>query len=212
MPPSYSAEQYPAIICLSHLRWSFVFQRPQHLMSRYARTQRVFFVEEPMYLDIERPRVGIEERDGVTIVVPQVPSHFSDARVTHARRGLLDQLIAVYGLSRFVLWYYTPAALPFSDHLEPAAIVYDCMDELAAFKDAAHDLPALEKSLMGRADLMFTGGHSLYEAKRAHHANIYPMPSSVDVAHFASARQSLADTADQSPIQSPRLGFFGVLD
>ena len=181
-------------------------------MSRYARTHQVFFVEEPLREDIDRPRVTVEPHDGVIVVVPHVPSQYSPARVVKAQRALLDQLIASYELSRFVLWYYTPAALPFSAHLRPVAVVYDCMDELAAFRGAPDDLPLLEQSLMNRADVMFTGGHSLYEAKRAHHRNIHALPSSVDVLHFAQARQPCADPADQRALPAPRMGFFGVLD
>ncbi len=103
-------------------------------------------------------------------------------------------------------------ALRFSDHLRPAAVVYDCMDELSAFKGAASDLPELERRLMTRADLVLTGGQSLYEAKKDRHRNIHAMPSSVDVAHFASARHGAADPPDQRDMPRPRLGFFGVLD
>jgi UDP-galactopyranose mutase len=86
------------------------------------------------------------------------------------------------------------------------------MDELSAFKGAASDLPALEQQLLSRADLVLTGGQSLYEAKRARHSNIHAMPSSVDVAHFATARHDAAAPPDQKGIPHPRLGFFGVLD
>ena len=201
----------PAIICLSHLRWSFVFQRPQHLMSRYAGRHRVFFVEEPLYDESELPRMAVETHDGVVVIVPHLPSRYSAAEVRLTLGALLDQVIAGFDLSRYVLWYYTPAALPFSRHLQPVAVVYDCMDELAAFKGAAADLPALERALMARADLMFTGGHSLYDAKRPHHRNIHALPSSVDVHHFATARQPANEPPDQSCLPSPRLGFFGVL-
>jgi UDP-galactopyranose mutase len=201
-----------AIICLSHLRWSFVYQRPQHLLSRYATTNRVFYVEEPLRLDIERPDTTIEQHDGVTVVVPRIPSRYSDGQVLMAQRALLDRIISEYGLSQFIVWYYTPAALPFSDHLTPAAVVYDCMDELAAFQGAAANLPKLERALMRRADVMFTGGHSLYEVKRALHSNIHALPSSVDVSHFAQARTTLEAPLDQAMLATPRLGFFGVLD
>jgi UDP-galactopyranose mutase len=110
------------------------------------------------------------------------------------------------------LWYYTPSALRFSDHLAPEAIVYDCMDELSAFKNADPELPALERALFHRADLVLTGGHSLYEAKKHSHHNIHPLPSSVDVEHFASARRMKDEPDDQKHIAHPRLGFFGVLD
>jgi glycosyltransferase involved in cell wall biosynthesis len=200
------------LVCLSHLRWNFVFQRPQHLMSRYARTRRVFFVEEPVFHDEAEPRVTIENHDGVTVVVPQLPSSFSHEQSILAQRAVLDQLIESHAISPFVLWYYTPLALKFSDHLKPAATVYDCMDELSAFKNAPVELVLLEQALLRRADVVFTGGQSLYEAKKSRHKNIHAMPSSVDVAHFATARKIGVDPADQQHIARPRLGFFGVLD
>ncbi len=182
-------------------------------MSRYAATNQVFYVEEALRLDIDRPGMTVErQQDGVTVVVPRVPSGYSDAQVLSAQRTLLDRLISEHGLTQFVLWYYTPAALPFSDHLQPAAIVYDCMDELSSFKDAAADLPLLERALMRRADVMFTGGHSLYEAKQSLHRNIHALPSSVDVSHFAQARTPQPAPPDQATLPAPRLGFFGVLD
>ena len=206
-----SASQ-PDLICLSHLRWNFVFQRPQHLMTRYARTQRVYFFEEPLQADVAEPELHIESRDGVNVVVPHVPRGYSPEQTLLAQRAVLDQLLVTQHISRFVLWYYTPLALKFAAHLKPIATVYDCMDELSAFKNAAADIPALERVLLRRADVVFTGGHSLYEAKKHQHRNIHPMPSSVDVAHFASARTSPGDPVDQRHIARPRLGFFGVLD
>lgn len=210
--PVASLATYPALICLSHLRWKFVFQRPQHLMSRYATRQPVYFVEEPILDDIEVPEIGIETHDGVHVVVPRAPRHYSAAELIGCQRSALNALIASHRITRFVLWYYTPLALRFSDHLEPEAVVYDCMDELSAFKNAAAELPALERRLLARANLVFTGGQSLYEAKRTQHANIHAMPSSVDVAHFSKARQPIVDPADQAALARPRLGFFGVLD
>ena len=200
------------LICLSHLRWNFVFQRPQHLMTRYARTRRVFFVEEPVYEERAAPGVTIDLHDGVLVVVPRLPRGYAGDQAIRAQRAILDQLIATNSIMRYVLWYYTPLAQTFSNHLHPAAVVYDCMDELSAFKDAAPELPALEASLLRRADLVFTGGQSLYEAKKHLHHNIHVLPSSVDTAHFASARSISVDPPDQRAIPRPRLGFCGVLD
>lgn len=200
------------LICLSHLRWNFVFQRPQHLMTRYARTRRVYFVEEPIVEDLAQPGVSIDLHDGVFVVVPRLPRDYTAAQAVRAQRAILDQVIAANQITRFVLWYYTPQALKFSDHLRPQAIVYDCMDELAAFKDAPAELVTLEAALMKRADVVFTGGQSLYEAKRHLHHNIHALPSSVDVAHFGTARSGLEDPHDQRRLPRPRLGFFGVLD
>lgn len=202
----------PDLICLSHLRWNFVFQRPQHLMSRYARTQRVFFFEEPELDDVAEPQLRIAQHDGVTVVVPRVPRGYTPEQTVTAQRAVLDQLMLSQHITKYVLWYYTPLALKYSQHLRPLASVYDCMDELAAFKNASAELPSLERTLLRRADVVFTGGQSLYEAKRSHHRNIHPMPSSVDVAHFAKARTMKGDPPDQVAIPHPRLGFFGVLD
>jgi UDP-galactopyranose mutase len=125
---------------------------------------------------------------------------------------LIDELIESQRVAEYVLWYYTPMALAFTDHLMPCAVVYDCMDELSAFKGAPSVLKGREAELMRRAALVLTGGQSLYEAKRHQHANIHPFPSSVDAAHFAQARRITADPPDQAAIPHPRLGFFGVID
>ena len=193
----------PDLICLSHLRWNFVFQRPQHLMTRYAKNRRVYFVEEPIHEDITEPRLTIERLDRVWVVVPRIPTHYTADQSVRAQRDLLDQLIRTQGIKRFVLWYYTPLALKFADHLAPIATVYDCMDELSAFKNAPLELGPLEQSLMRRADVVFTGGHSLYEAKKAQHANIHAMASSVDVAHFSAARTITDDPVDQRDLPAP---------
>ena len=203
----------PDLICLSHLRWNFVFQRPQHLMSRYAISRRVYFVEEPVLHDhLNAASVTMEPHGHLLVVTPQLPTSFNQTQVLAAQRSLLSQLIANERIQRYVLWYYTPQALRFSDHLSPDAVVYDCMDELSAFKNADPALPRLERELMRRADLVFTGGQSLYNAKKHQHPNIHPLPSSVDVDHFAAARRCTDQPADQAGIRHPRLGFFGVLD
>ena len=181
-------------------------------MSRYARTQRVFFCEEPILDDVDEPQLRIDTQDGVNIVVPRVPRSYSPDEVLTAQRAILDRLITSQHISAFVLWYYTPLALKFAKHLKPVLTVYDCMDELSAFKNASAELPTLERALMRRADVVFTGGHSLYDAKRDQHRNIHAMPSSVDVAHFATARSHPIDPVDQRGLPQPRLGFFGVLD
>jgi len=214
-PANFPTDQQPRsadLICLSHLRWNFVFQRPQHLMTRYARTRRVFFVEEPLCANVAGPSVTIDLHDGVFVVVPRLPHGYGAEQSIRAQRAILDQVIPANDITRFVLWCYTPLALKFSSHLHPEALVYDCMDELSAFKNAPQELGVLEEALLNRADVVFTGGHSLYEAKKHLHHNIHPMPSSVDAAHFASARTIAADPADQCELPRPRLGFFGVLD
>jgi UDP-galactopyranose mutase len=203
----------PDLICFSHLRWDFVYQRPQHLLSRCARERRVFFVEEPVYSS-EVPRLDVSRRtDDLWVVVPRLPAGTSESEAAALQQALLiDDLLIEYHISEYVLWYYTPMALGFTRHLEPLAVIYDCMDELSAFKNAPPELKNWEAKLFKRADLVFTGGYSLYESKRECHHNVYPFPSSVDADHFRRARREIADPADQADIPHPRLGFYGAID
>jgi UDP-galactopyranose mutase len=207
------AEPNPDLICFSHLRWDFVYQRPQHLLSRAARNRRVFIIEEPIF-DNGAMRLHVSEREeGVHIVVPHLPEGLSSEVATQAvMRRMVDRLFTEQGISDFVLWYYTPMALAFTQHLKPLATIYDCMDELSAFKGAPASLKKREEQLFERADLVFTGGQSLYEAKRSQHSAVHAFPSSIDREHFGKARAPVTDLADQASIPHPRLGFFGVID
>jgi UDP-galactopyranose mutase len=203
----------PDLVCFSHLRWDFVFQRPQHLLSRAARDRRVFFVEEPVF-DEGTMRLEIGERDGgVQVVVPHLPNGLC-SKVAHdaVLRDLVLHLLSTQKLVDYVTWYYTPMALSFTSELKPSAVIYDCMDELSAFKGAPRTLQSLEQNLFQKADLVFTGGRSLYEAKQSQHRDVHCFPSSIDREHFMSARTIDEEPDDQKNIPHPRLGFFGVID
>ena len=201
------------LICLSHLRWNFVYQRPQHLMSRAARERRVYYVEESVHAE-GQSQAGLDLRaeDGVTVIVPHLPPGLSGDAGEEVTRELLHAYLKSEGVVRPVAWVYTPMRLPLLDGLETGALVYDCMDELANFRGAPPELRGRERQLLERADVVFTGGHALWEAKRSQHPSVHPFPSSVDAAHFARARAGLPDPADQRDIPRPRLGFFGVID
>src|ERR1051325_11434195 len=170
----------PDLICLSHLRWNFVFQRPQHLMTRCARDRRVFFVEEPILQPGIAPHMRIDRAAPVCVVVPHLPDGLTESESIATQRRLIDDLLERERITEYLLWYYTPMALAFTDHLAPLTVVYDCMDELSAFKGASTTIADREALLLGRASLVLTGGQSLYEAKRDKHPNIHPFPSSVD--------------------------------
>ncbi|MFN2454981.1 MAG: glycosyltransferase family 1 protein [Pyrinomonadaceae bacterium] len=203
------------LVCLSHLRWDFVYQRPQHILSRCAKERRVFFFEEPIFDESIEPRLEMSEReDGLCIVVPHLPeSYREDAQQLDAvQKLLIDRLFDEQGIDEHILWYYTPMALGFTRHLQPSAVVYDCMDELSAFKNAPPTLKSREAELFRRTDLVFTGGQSLYEAKRNQHPHVYAFPSSIDTEHFMQARGIADDPADQASIAHPRMGFCGVID
>ena len=204
------ADRRATLLCFSHLRWDFVFQRPQHLLTRAARTMRVLYWEEPVWTESAPPRIEAHApAENILVVQPHLPYGCDPAL---AQRGLLDALIRDLEVVDPVIWYYTPQALQFSDHLRAAATVYDCMDELSAFAGADPSLPAQERVLLRRADVVFTGGQSLFEAKKPQHRNVHAFQSGVDTAHFLPARDAIADPADQRGIPHPRAGFFGVLD
>ncbi len=211
-PGSTNRRVRPAdLVCLSHLRWNFVFQRPQHLMTACARDRRVLFFEEPVR-GAAASHLALEQDGGVTVATPHLPDGVSPEAENALLRRLLDEQLDRAEMSRFVLWYYTPMALPFTRHLRRAATVYDCMDELSAFANAPRELRQLEAELMDSADLVFTGGQSLFEAKQHLHRSVHAFPSSVDVPHFEQARRPQDDPPEQAAIPRPRLGFFGVID
>jgi glycosyltransferase involved in cell wall biosynthesis len=200
------------LICFSHLRWDFVYQRPQHLLSRFAKEHRVFVIEEPIF-DETQVSFEVSKRDeNLYIIVPRLPRNMSEWSIRDLQRSLLGDLMVDYGIEHYVLWYYTPMMLAWSDHLRPAAVVYDCMDELSGFKNAPPELQKREAELFSRADLVFTGGRSLYEAKKEQHPAVYAFPSSIDKAHFSKALDIDEEMPDQENIPSPRIGFIGVID
>ena len=207
--PGVSGDHKTVLLCFSHLRWDLVLQRPQHLMERATRRYRVFYIEEPVHAPEPSHFRMRFERSGVTVLTPVFEAGRDAVREQELLvSGLLDRLRA----NRVVQWYYTPMALRFTAGLRCDLTVYDCMDELAAFRFAPPDLRDLERRLMARADLVFTGGASLYAAKRDLHHDLHCFPSSVDVAHFGRAKRGAPDPADQTEIGRPRVGYFGVID
>src|SRR6185369_3109313 len=144
---------------------------------------------------------------------PHLPEGLrSEVATAAVLKEMTYRLFLENAINEYVFWYYTPMALRFTSHFSPIAAIYDCMDELSAFQGADSNLPALERELFRRVDLVFTGGQSLYEAKRNQHRAVYAFPSSIDAAHFGKARLFERDPADQKDIPHPRLGFFGVID
>jgi glycosyltransferase involved in cell wall biosynthesis len=175
--------------------------------------QRVVYFEEPVFEELPQPLVRTSEASAnILIVTPVLPLGTSAAKADAIQRRFVQQTIASMPHSRLIAWYYTPMALRFTQYLDPDICVYDCMDELSAFKNAPPELGQMEKALLRRADLVFTGGLSLFESKRHLHPAIYPFPSSIDVQHFHGARKPGKEPADQAGIPYPRVGYFGVID
>jgi len=203
------------LVCFSHLRWDFVYQRPQHLLSRAARDYRVWYFEEPIFVAGAQPRLDIRRSvEDVHVVVPVLSGPTEPASTDPVLTKLIDEFVAALLTGPITLWYYTPMALPFTRQIEPAVCVFDNMDELSTFMAAPPKMAALERELLSRADIVFTGGQSLFESKRGRHANVHAFPSSVDKAHFAASRLMPAncEPPDQRSLTRPRIGFFGVID
>lgn len=205
------ATSAPDLICFSHLRWDFMVRRPQHLMTRWARDRRVWFFEEPdprpshsAYLDVRRSDSHVQ------IVTPHLPA---GADATRTLRMLLTAMMAQQEIREYVAWYYTPHAVSFTDQLRPLATVYDCMEEVPATRGGNGErTQELEQELCRRADLIFTGGQSLYEARRSLYPSVHAFPNAVDFPHFVQARMRTDDPPDQATIPHPRLGWYGVID
>lgn len=202
----------PTLIVFCHLRWDFVFQRPQHLLTRLAKYYKVVFVEEPVFEEGEARMVMSHPAPNLTVCQPHTPvqAHgFHDDQIP-----LLQPLVAALAPEgeQLLVWFYTPMALPLLQALPPALVIYDCMDELSAFKNPPKQLLQRESALLNIADLVFTGGPSLYEAKRSRHDNAHCFPSSVDAVHFEQALDRSNGHPLHTAIPRPRLGFFGVID
>lgn len=202
------------LVCFSHLRWNFVYQRPQHLLTRFSKHYRIFYIEEPIleqrnsdFLQVNNPE------NNIWIVTPHLPEGvYNEEEIQNRQKLLLKSFFNDLNIQKYIFWYYTPMALGIGSAFKPELVVYDCMDELSNFKFAPPVLKTREKELFEQADIVFTGGHNLYKAKKNQHHNIHPFPSSIDKAHFEQARTHENDPEDQKSIPHPRFGFYGVID
>jgi UDP-galactopyranose mutase len=212
------------IIAHCHLRWDFVWQRPQHVMSRLSRRHPILFLEQaaPLPEGGVEPRMGVQRvTDTLTVARPLMPGHVGDPEAdarTDARNGaawvrLVNDLHAGLGWARTVHWFYTPQAAGAKGMFTPVGVAYDCMDELANFKGAAADLKQLEDELMAAADVVFTGGPSMYQARKDRHDNVHQFNSGVDVDHFRKAMSDATPVPeDAANLPHPLLLYYGVID
>lgn len=201
------------LVCFSHLSWKFVYQRPQHLLSRFTKKYDVYYIEEFVYNDETDGFYSSVTDENVTVIVPHLNSHKTSVQDDLLRKEIvIKNVFREQAIYSYIFWYYTPMALCFTHNFTPLATVYDCMDELSAFKFAPPEIKILEAQLFNKADVVFTGGNNLYKAKQAKHYNIHCFPSSIDKAHFKVARDFIKDLPDQLAIPYPRLGFYGVID
>jgi len=220
LPASLARAARPSLIVLSHVRWGAVLQRPQHLLTRLACHFDVHVVEEPVFADAEPALMSATHQNGVEVLTPRTKefaSGWHDSQL-NAMRPLLADFMLSRGLQEPLVWLTTPMALPLVADLEPRAIVYDCMEDLASSKSAPPELAAREQALMALADVVLTGGPSLHEARAGRHPNLHCLPDAVDAAHFAPGNldgddvESAVATELHRGMRRPRLGFFGSID
>lgn len=210
----------------SQLRWNFVYQRPQQIMGRMTKDYRVFYFEEAddinkeeyhQYRDDSKTNIAKEgsyhhyiSEEGVHIIVPLLRGE--DIHNVDMLKMIIERVFNTLKISEDIFWYYTPMAYDYTSSFNPNIVIYDCMDQLSAFKFAPDNLVSLEKELFLRADIVFTGGKSLYEDKKHKHEFVHCFPSSIDAKHFGKAKGELEDPFDQKSIAHPRAGYFGVVD
>lgn len=202
---SSDGPQYYDMIVFCHLRWQFVYQRPQHIISRLAAAMKILFIEEPVASQHDDPALG-------KLMVITEKLHVLQPYGTHIEclTGMLPSFVKNKNIP--VGWFYSAGFAPLIEQMRFETIVYDCMDELSLFKGAPAALIDQEKYLMAHAAIVFTGGKSLYESKKQLHPNVHCFPSSVDQAHFAQALNGIPPTAAIASLPKPIVGYYGVID
>lgn len=200
------------IIVFSHLRWDSAYQRPQHLLSGLAENYKIVFIEEPVFHEHDSFLETSIPGPNIIVLKPHTPvaaSGFHDEQLPHLIK-LMRQFVGID--EEHLVWFYTPMALPLLQELNPSLVVYDCMDELAAFKNPPKQMLQRENALLKVADLVFTAGPSLHRAKQGRHANVHYFPNSVDLVHFKQALDRTHVHPAHEDIPGPRLGYYGVID
>lgn len=203
--PGYSTAQKYDMVVFCHLRWQFVYQRPQHLISRMSKNAKILLIEEP---------IGYDEHDETSgnLLVINENLHILQPKVKDIEAIAIILPEYISNLNPSVGWFYSASFSPLLEVFDFETVVFDCMDELTLFKGAPKQLIDQEKYLMANADIVFTGGKSLYESKKQHHDNVYCFPSSVDQPHFAQALNGIEIPADIANLKAPVVGYFGVID
>lgn len=210
------------IVVFSHLRWGFVWQRPQQFLSRFARKHPILFVEEPFFDGAagSEPRVDLHQvMPNLTVAAPHVPESWAASADLPEllKKHVLEALKRLNTNGRFdlpLLWYYNPMDAVWSlGQFENRGIVYDCMDELSQFTGASEHMVDVERWLMRHADVVFTGGYKLWERKVKFHDNVHFFGCGVEADHFGQAMQdATVIPPDIDFLTRPILGWFGVID
>ena len=209
----------PDLVVLSHLHWQWVWQRPQHVVTRLARRRatggaRTWFIEEPIDGDVPQAELHTEERDGVTriwLVVPPAdpPAWIVGFAVAGAEEypEMLRRLLAEQASPAPDVWLYTPMAIDIALGLRPGRIAYDVMDDLTAFARPPAELVDRQRRALEEADVVYAGGRSLHRSVVAQgRPDCHLFPSGVEAGHYARSR------ALRTPRTQRVAGYVGVID
>ena len=210
------------IVVFSHLRWGFVWQRPQQFLSRFAKKHQILFVEEPFF---DRPEGSEPEvtyhrvMPNVTVACPHVPGSWNrnpqlPQKLREFTRTAIDHMNEDGTFDKPLLWYYSPMDSAWSlGYFENRGVVYDSMDELSQFTGAPRALVDNENRLMDYADVVFAGGYELSLKKKKRHDNVHFFGCGVEYSHFSQAQEaSTTIPPDIDFMDRPILGWFGVVD
>ena len=207
------------IIAHCHLRWDFVWQRPQQIFSRLAAHHRILLVEEPLLENVEQHLRISEPHPNVVRVIPILPPTAGvdaqcDATLAMLRQALTEHPLLVSKFDTPIQWFYSPMSAPcFLGEFGAVGVVYDCMDELANFRFAPPDIAQRERFLLSKADVVFTGGYQLFRSKSRHHDDVHFFGCGVDVGHYSRARSVETHLPpDVAQLPHPIFGYFGVID
>lgn len=193
------------IVVFSHLRWNFVYQRPQHILSRLAKSYNILFVEEPF-----QPNAENENTSSIHQVLPNLAVFNTYAENIDSTLKLLKDKLGNQTIE--MAWFYSPSFVNALNILSFKKVIFDCMDELTLFKNAPTILIEQEKELLLKSDIVFTGGKSLYTAKQKHHHNVHCFPSSVDRKHFEKAQNGIKVPDEMDALSGIVVGYYGVVD
>lgn len=226
------SHQRKRIVCLSSTRWSFLWQRPQQIMSRLCARHDILYVDPPFPVAEEQVR-GISNDESGTLIVknlqtindalqifrPLEISRFSypdldSNELLKMNQELLQcqiqKALFQLGWQHPLLWLYDPRNVNLVDQLNPCGVIYDCVDSFRSFSWSHPHVSIWEEALVDRADVVLATSRALYQERLRKNRYTFLVPNAADYKHF-SPWQGYEKPADITAISRPRLGFIGAI-
>ena len=216
------AESNPLLLLYSQVAWHGVWQRPQEMALGLARRRRVLFVS-PIQVHERLGRYArartlerIDGGKGVTVFSPTIFSgEYRRAWVCRLNSILVDAELRrlLRGERHVTFLTNTPLAAPLLDRFPFRKVIYDVMDDFAAFDWAPATARESHERLLREADAVLTGTYTLLEDARAQGREATYAPCGVDYEAFAGgeATADFAEPAELRGLPRPILGYVGTL-